>query len=72
MGISGENNADSKADGQNGLSPSEADLRWLACPVCHAALRLAGEGIGCVGCGREFPLVEGLPVLLADRARLPQ
>jgi len=47
---------------------TQADLRWLVCPVCHGALHLAGEAIGCAGCARRFPVVDGLPVLLADRA----
>jgi uncharacterized protein YbaR (Trm112 family) len=47
---------------------TQADLRWLVCPVCHAQLQLAGEQIGCVGCGRRYPVVDGLAVLLAERA----
>jgi uncharacterized protein YbaR (Trm112 family) len=47
---------------------TQADLRWLVCPVCHGQLQLAGEAIRCVGCQRRYPLVDGLPVLLAGRA----
>jgi hypothetical protein len=47
---------------------TQADLRWLVCPVCHGLLQLAGEAIRCVGCQRRYPLVDGLPVLLAGRA----
>jgi uncharacterized protein YbaR (Trm112 family) len=47
---------------------TQADLRWLVCPVCHGPLELAGEAIACGGCKRRYPLVDGLPVLLADRA----
>lgn len=54
------------------------DLAWLVCPVCRAALDLwlevaapdglAAEAVRCGGCGRRYPLVEGIPILLADRA----
>ena len=44
------------------------DLRWLVCPVCHAALRLEPLAICCTGCARLYPIVDGLPVLLAARA----
>ncbi|HEX4652455.1 MAG TPA: Trm112 family protein [Granulicella sp.] len=53
---------------------TEADLRWVVCPVCLGSLHLAGEGqlageaIRCVGCQRRYPVVDGLPVLLANRA----
>jgi uncharacterized protein YbaR (Trm112 family) len=47
---------------------TQTDLRWLVCPVCHGQLQLAGEQIHCAGCRRRYPLVDGLPVLLADRA----
>lgn len=48
-----------------------ADLRWLVCPVCHGSLQLAADSIGCTACGRRYPLVDGLPVLLAERATSP-
>jgi uncharacterized protein YbaR (Trm112 family) len=46
-------------------------LRLLVCPVCHAALALAGETILCTGCALRFPIVDGLPVLIASRALQP-
>jgi uncharacterized protein YbaR (Trm112 family) len=44
------------------------DLRWLVCPVCHHALTLDAEAVRCAGCGRSYPVVDGIPVLLAGRA----
>jgi hypothetical protein len=44
------------------------DLPWVVCPVCHQAVQLEGETIHCQGCGRRYPIVDGIPVLLADRA----
>ncbi len=45
-----------------------ADLRWLVCPVCRKALGLDAATVLCTGCGRRYPIVDGIPVLLADRA----
>jgi uncharacterized protein YbaR (Trm112 family) len=49
-------------------SPIAEDLRWIVCPVCHQRLLLEAEAIHCRGCGRRYPIVDGIPVLLADRA----
>jgi uncharacterized protein YbaR (Trm112 family) len=53
----------------NLTSLTEAQLARLACPVCFSALRsVAQGGIACLGCGRVYPLIEGIPVLIAERA----
>jgi hypothetical protein len=44
------------------------DLKWLACPVCRGALVLDAEAVRCTGCARRYPVVDGIPVLLANRA----
>jgi len=44
------------------------DITWLVCPVCHQALALHAESVRCTGCERRYPVVDGIPVLLADRA----
>jgi hypothetical protein len=46
----------------------QQDLSALVCPVCHAALHLDAQVILCTGCGRRYPIVDGVPVLLAERA----
>ena len=48
-------------------------LEQLACPVCFGALRLdAADGqIHCAACLRAYPLVDGIPVLIAERATQP-
>ena len=50
-------------------------LDLLACPACLAALRagssLPGEDVNalvCMGCGRVYPVEDGIPILLVDRA----
>ena len=48
----------------------EIALRLLACPICHATLSsLDQESVRCTGCGRRYPIRDGLPLLLADAAR---
>ena len=51
---------------------TQAQLDLVVCPVCHAPLKLiqtpSAPGIECTGCGRLYPIVDGLPVLLAARA----
>jgi uncharacterized protein YbaR (Trm112 family) len=56
------------------MSLLAAHLHRLVCPVCHAALALTETApqttISCTGCGRQYPIVDGLPVLIASRAIL--
>lgn len=40
----------------------------LACPACHGDLRVEGERLVCEDCGRGYPVVDGIPVLIAERA----
>jgi hypothetical protein len=43
----------------------DAALRMLACPVCRAALvTLYPDRVVCTGCGRRYPVRDGMPVLL--------
>jgi uncharacterized protein len=46
-------------------------LADLACPACHGEMRLGDSHLICAGCGREYPIVDGIPVLIADRAEVP-
>jgi uncharacterized protein YbaR (Trm112 family) len=47
-------------------------LAQLACPACYGELRLAlHEGDSrflCVACDRAYPVVNGIPVLIVERA----
>ena len=40
----------------------------LACPACHAALRLEDSRLVCSACARAYPIVDGIPVLIVERA----
>jgi len=46
-------------------------LAILACPVCHAALRAEGQALLCTRTGVRYPIEDGIPILLAERAAPP-
>jgi hypothetical protein len=45
-----------------------ATLPQLACPACHGALRAENSRLLCITCGRAYPIVDGIPVLIIERA----
>jgi hypothetical protein len=51
------------------LVPSVLNL--LACPACQGGLRLEEVRLLCAECGRAYPIVDGIPVLIAGR-EIPQ
>lgn|GEM_PF-3845168 len=59
---------DSKIETMSNRPLTADDLRWLACPVCRQRLELQADSVLCTGCSRRYPIVDGLPVLLAERA----
>ena len=46
----------------------ESMVAQLACPACHGDLRSEPARLLCTACGRAYPVVDGIPVLIADRA----
>lgn len=42
----------------------------LVCPVCFGALQFSKVAVECSACGRSYPVVDGIPVLIAERAIL--
>jgi uncharacterized protein YbaR (Trm112 family) len=58
---------------------SESNLKrmedWagqLACPVCFGDLRVDTARAVCAECGRVYPVVDGIAVLIAERAETPE
>ena len=43
----------------------------LACPACLGALRLETGKLVCAQCSRAYPIVDGIPVLIAGRESSP-
>lgn len=48
---------------------SEELLEILACPYCKESVELKKEKIVCPKCGREYPIVDGIPHMLPDELR---
>ena len=46
-------------------------LNILACPLCKTDVRLEGDRIVCVKCGRRYPIKDDIPIMLVDEAELP-
>jgi len=48
-------------------------LEILICPDCRSPVReeKAGGGLECHGCGRIYPVRDGIPVMLVDEASEP-
>ena len=53
-------------DNPDTLDP--AILAQLACPACYDELRLKGARLQCMGCSRGYPIVDGIPVMIVERA----
>jgi uncharacterized protein YbaR (Trm112 family) len=54
-------------------SPGNNNLlcQWLdrlACPACQGVLRAEGDTILCIACARRYPILNGIPILIPDRA----
>jgi uncharacterized protein len=52
---------------------SQALLQILVCPVCHERLAAGPSDsshawLHCTGCGRYYPVDDGIPVMLENRA----
>lgn len=43
-------------------------LDQLGCPVCFETLRFEENSVVCAGCGRVYPVIDGIPVLIAERS----
>jgi uncharacterized protein YbaR (Trm112 family) len=48
-----------------------AQMSQLACPACLGELLVEETRLLCVGCGRGYPIVDGIPALIAERASAP-
>jgi len=46
-------------------------LDILVCPLDKKPVRLDGDRLVCSECGRRYPIVDDIPVMLIDEAELP-
>jgi uncharacterized protein YbaR (Trm112 family) len=44
-------------------------LSQLACPACQGELCLREALVCCAQCGRAYPIIEGIPVLIVERSK---
>ena len=47
-------------------------LEVLACPDCKAPVELRDDKIVCTGCGKRYPIRDGIPIMLIEEAEEPQ
>jgi uncharacterized protein YbaR (Trm112 family) len=48
----------------------DADLRaLLVCPVDHQALRDEDDTLVCTVCGRRYPMIDGIPQMIATEEK---
>ena len=51
-------------------------LKLLSCPACKAGAPLSLDEksgkLACSACGRRYPVRDGVPILLAQEAEIPE
>ena len=52
-----------------GSDIEEELLEILACPYCKKSVRVEDDNLFCPECGREYPIVDGIPHMLPDELR---
>ena len=52
------------------IDPALLDM--LACPACKTEVKLQGDRLVCVQCGRRYPIRDGIPVMLIEEAEQPK
>ncbi len=52
-----------------GILIDEKLLALLACPACQGDVVLKENKIVCTRCHRNYPVVDGIPVLLVDSSQ---
>ena len=56
---------------QENSKGTEAWADALACPACLGELKIASDRVACASCGRAYPIEDGIPVLITERAIVP-
>ncbi len=59
---------DTTAEQPEQPAPDPEFVALLACPSCHERLASTADALRCEGCGRSYPVRDGVPALLVDEA----
>ncbi|MFH1578081.1 MAG: Trm112 family protein [Candidatus Omnitrophota bacterium] len=51
------------------IDPELLDI--LACPDCKSDVTHKDDKIICSGCGRRYPIKDGIPIMLISESELP-
>jgi len=51
---------------QDALEAIDEFLDILACPACGGSIRREGQRLHCETCLRQYPIVDGIPVMLVE------
>jgi uncharacterized protein YbaR (Trm112 family) len=43
-------------------------LSCLVCPACRGDLHFSNQSLTCTACSRIYPIFDGIPVLITERA----
>lgn len=57
--------------GSEDSGPDERLLSILVCPACHEKVDARDDLLVCRGCGRGYPVRDGIPVMLLEEAIPP-
>ncbi|HBO97395.1 MAG TPA: hypothetical protein DE315_02550 [Candidatus Omnitrophica bacterium] len=47
-------------------------LAILACPACRGDVEEENAKVVCMSCGRQYPVRDGIPIMLVDEAQKKQ
>jgi uncharacterized protein YbaR (Trm112 family) len=53
------------------IMDDEKLIKVLVCVVCRSEVVLKDNKIVCKGCGRKYPVRDGIPIMLEEEAELP-
>ena len=56
------------ARSRHAVSFDPSVLASLACPACHGGVALVEGSLVCQTCARVYPIVDGIPILITERA----
>jgi hypothetical protein len=67
-GLGGDESGGTTGETKKTFDWSGAVPDGVVCPACWGELRAEGASLVCAACGRRYPVVDGIPVLIVERA----